>query len=443
MKKYTLENVSPNKKSFQTEKMKVPAILFSHERDFSKSDVLEALEKIAQQDEIFHHIAILSEAHTRPEIKNPTGSVVTSENILPEMFDAAPNCGMRIILTDIMEEEMTQEKLNNLLQNIQKNILSKELIGTKISSSMVCKIFQEGARGLFSDFPIKTKNEIENTLFQGNFFQKKIASITEISKAIPKIIFYLAKYRIGLLGEKKSHFIKLMRVSSIENKEIAEKLGIRNNQYLFFMHTGSSIIGRYTASLYTQRKITKISQKIILSIIKIISGFSLQKKSIQDMDIALRAVSNYGFANRTLLTCEIHKALEKIFARTVSTELLYDAPHVYFEEESHFGKKVIVHRNGANRAFGPSKMTHHAVFSQTGEPVLIAPFANKIAYVGVGTDQNEETFFSANHEIGKIKELQISEEKSLEYAEKIVSEMGRNQIIKLVAKLETIKILDY
>ncbi|PJA87772.1 MAG: hypothetical protein CO140_02500, partial [Candidatus Moranbacteria bacterium CG_4_9_14_3_um_filter_40_7] len=179
-----------------------------------------------------------------------------------------------------------------------------------------------------------------------------------------------------LLGATNSHFIYLMRVSEILDENLASTLGIRNNQYLFFIHTGSSIVGRYTASLYTSRKIKSFSQKLILLFIKLFSP-SIQINDKNKIDTAFRATGNYGFANRTLITCEIHKALEKIFARSVSTKLLYDAPHVYFDEETHFNQKVIIHRNGANRAYGPSKMTPHAIFSQTGEPVLIAPFANK------------------------------------------------------------------
>jgi len=438
MKKYTLENISPNKKSFQTEKMKVPAILFSEERDFSQSDVLEKVEAIAERKNIFENIAVLSEAHTKPNIENPTGSVVASENIIPEMIDAATNCGMRIVLTDLSENELTAHNIENLFSELKKNIPSKKMIGTKISKQMVADIFQFGSKALKKSFPIHTKNEFENTFSQGNFFADKEISPEEISGAIPRIVSWIAKFRLGLLGATNSHFIYLMKVSEISDSNLAEILGIKNGQYLFFMHTGSSIVGRYTASLYTRRKIKSFSQKIILFLIRLFST-PIEKDDRQKITTAFRATGNYGFANRTLITCEIHKALEKIFSREILTELLYDAPHVYFEGESHFGKKVIVHRNGANRAFGPSKMTHHAVFSQTGEPVLIAPFAKKIAYIGVGTDQNEETFFSANHEIGKITGL----ENPKEYAQKIIKEMEENKIIKLVAKLETIKVLDY
>ena len=417
--------------------MKVPAILFSSERNFEKSDVLEKIEKLSQNKEVFHHIAVSSEAHTRAEIENPTGSIIASSKILPEMLDAAPNCGMRVLLTDISENEIDKKKLKGLLENIENNILSKELIGTKISLKTVLDIFQNGSGSLLEKNEIK--NERENSLSQGNFFLNKKISKEEILEAIPKIIFYLAKYRIGLLGEKKSHFIHFMKVSSIENNDLAEKIGLKKNQYLFFMHTGSSIVGRYTASLYTKRKVRKKMQKIILLIIKLLSGFSSKKVSQKNIDTAFRAVGNYGFANRTILSQEIEKVLEKTFERKVSLSLLYDAPHVYFEKENHFNQEVIIHRNGSNRAFGPKRMASHSIFSKTGEPVLIAPFAKKVAYICVGNDENEETFFSANHEIGKIKHLEIPQNKEEEYAEKIIREMEKNKIIKLVAKLKPVK----
>ncbi|HRY82176.1 MAG TPA: RtcB family protein [Candidatus Moranbacteria bacterium] len=434
-----MENISENKKKFQTGKMKVPAFLFSAKNTFSGDDTLEKVEKIGENENIFHHIAILSDAHSKLNIKNPTGSVVASENILPEMLDAAPNCGMRVVLTDLNDIEMTAENIKKLFDNLKKNIPSKKIIGTKISGEMVSDIFRHGSMALKEKFTIRTKNEFENTYHHGNFFGDKKISKEEISGAIPKIISWIAKFRLGLLGATSSHFIHLMRVSSVEDENSAKILRVRNGQYLFFMHTGSSIVGRYAASLYTPRFIKSFSQRLILFFIKLISP-PIDKKNI---DTAFRAVSNYGFANRTLITYEIDRGLEEIFARAVSTKLLYDAPHVYFDEEMHFGRKVTIHRNGANRALGPSKMASHALFSQTGEPVLVSPFASEIAYIGVGTDQNEETFFSANHEIGKAKELGIPKEKQKEYAEKIVKEMEKNKIIKLVAKLEPIEILTY
>ena len=230
----------------------------------------------------------------------------------------------------------------------------------------------------------------------------------------------------------------LVRADEISDEVVAKKLGITRGQYLFFMHTGSSIVGRYAASLFTKRKIRNLLQKIILFLIKI-----FWKPEKEKLFSVLSSVSNYGFANRTLLTCSLDEALEKFFQKKINLELVYDAPHVHVAKESHGSEEIWIHRNGANRAFGCSKMSSHPVFSSTGEPVLIAPFAGGFGYLAVGTDENELSYFSANHEIGKISDLEIPREKYPEHAEKTISEMERNKMIKLVAKLKPLKTLTY
>lgn len=420
--------------------MKVPAILFSSDNTLPREGTLEQIEKLAENQKLFHHIAVLSDAHLKPGIINPTGSVIASEkDIIPEAIDAAPNCGMRAVLTDLSTQELTKEKISELFVNLRSTIPSKKLTGTRISFQKVLEIFRSGSLALKNDFNFRTVNEIKNTYKNGNFFRAdNLPSGKDILGSLPKAIIHIAKYRLGLLGATTSHFLSLMRVASIENSGLAESLGLRQGQYIFFMHTGSSIVGRYTASLYTKRKIKDLSQKIILFLIKIFSTIYGDKK-----EIALRATGNYGFANRTLITHKLDETLEKVFKRQINLALLYDAPHVYFDREEHFGKSVFIHRNGANRAYGPQKMGGHTTFGKTGEPVLIAPFANGVGYIGVGTDENQDTFFSANHEIGKIKDFNIQPDRYGSYAEAIIKEMEENKIIKPIAKLELIKTLTY
>ena len=445
---YKPENLSPNQREIKTETMQVPVVLFSSKKTAPEKETVELIKKLAENPEIFHHIAVLSDAHPKPNIINPTGSVVASErNIIPEVMDAAPNCGMRVIITDLSEQELAQEKIAEIFNELRAAVPSKKIIGTRISFQKVLDIFRNGSLALKDSFNFRTAREIENTHKNGNFFSARggsafggsIPSEKDILNSIPKSILYIGKYRLGLLGATTSHFLSLMRVASVENFELAEKLGLKQGQYVFFMHTGSSIVGRYAASLYTSRKIKNLLQKIILSIIKMTTA----KIKLDNLETVFRAVGNYGFANRTLITHKLDQALEKVFGRQVKLELLYDAPHVYFDREKHYTKDVYVHRNGANRAFGPQKMSGHPVFEKTGEPVLIAPFADSFGYIGVGTDENQGTFFSANHEIGKSKDLGIIPDQYAGYSAGIIKEMEENKIIKLVAKLETIKTLTY
>lgn len=438
---YKMERLSPNQMKIKTETMKVPAVLFSSEKTAPKKETLELVKRLAENPEIFNHIAVLSDAHPKPNIINPTGSVVASEkNIIPEVMDAAPNCGMRVILTDLMEQNLTSENMDNLFGELRRSIPSKKIIGTPVSFQKVLEIFEKGSLALKNTLNFRTVQEIENSYKNSNFFPAgNSPSEKDLLQALPGAIIHIGKYRLGLLGATGSHFLSLMRVASVENSELAEGLGLKQGQYVFFMHTGSSIVGRYAASLYTSRKIKSLAQKIILSAIKLTTA----KIKPENRENVFRAVGNYGFANRTLITHKLDQSLEKVFGRQVKLGLLYDAPHVYFDREEHFEKSVWVHRNGANRAFGSQKMGGHGVFQKTGEPVLIAPFADGFGYIGVGTNENQDTFFSANHEIGKPSELKIAPDQYENYAAGVLKEMEENKIIKLVAKLETIKTLTY
>jgi RNA-splicing ligase RtcB len=464
MRNYNLRDLSDHQMELRTDTAKVPAILFTHRKSLPNSETLEKIEKVIGAGGVFHHIAALSEAHSKPGIKNPTGVVVASEeNIFPEALDAAPNCGMRVVLSDLSEKDLSPDKVSELFSQLKSDIPSKKLSGFRVSPEMVMEIFQNGSSALRKIFSPRTKNEFANTFENGNFFRKENAvSLEEISASLPKAIIKLGEHRLGLLGATSSHFLHLAKVSSIENLELAAALNLKEGQYLFFLHTGSSIVGRYAASLYTPRKIKSFSQKVILFLIKITASSALknifsafknykdylfpyraQSQSGKKLITALRATGNYGFANRTVITHQLDLALEKIFGRPISLELLYDSPHVYVDQEEHLEKRVWVHRNGANRAFGPQKMNGHEAFAKTGEPVLIAPFGSTGGYIGVGTDENELSFSSANHELGAIKELALAGKAAAAYSQESIEAMEKNKLIKLVAKIEVLKTLTY
>jgi tRNA-splicing ligase RtcB len=78
-------------------------------------------------------------------------------------------------------------------------------------------------------------------------------------------------------------------------------------------------------------------------------------------------------------------------------------PHIDIAREEHYGKKVWVHRNGTSRAFGPERMKDHPLFGNTGEPAFVPSSMSTPAFLGVGTDLNESSFFSSSHGTGLSK----------------------------------------
>lgn len=432
-----IESISEHKKKFQTDKMKVPAIFFMSEELLPQDDSYAKLEDIASNpDTLFRNLAAMPDVCSKPGRKNASGTVIVSEKyILPQVNDSDPNCGMRLLKTNLTEDNFSPEQVDMLFQQLVKEVPTKKFVGTKVPFNVVVDICRKGTRAIVDHLEIKTKNELENTQNGGNFFPSKggsassgyIPSRHDIFDFIPKLYLFFAKFRLGILGAAGNHFLDLMKVTDLVDPEMAEKFGLKKGQYLFMVHTGSGILGQYTMYTHTAKKREHFSQSLMVALGKMIFGSrkkdvyrAMQKKirlHMQGDETLLKydangpdgemymnaraAASNFGTANRAVITHNISETIKKLWSRDPEMDLIYDMPHISISKENHFGKNVYVHRSNASRAFGPAKMTDHPIYKKTGEPVFIPSSMSTDAYICVGTDKNEDSFFSAPHGTGK------------------------------------------
>jgi tRNA-splicing ligase RtcB len=500
-----IESLSNHKKKFQTDKMKIPVILHASDNLLPNEKTLKQLENTASQKYVFHHIAALSDVHDKKGRKNPTGTAVASEEyLLPQINDTAPNCGMRFLKTNLTDEDLTPEKIDKLFKALIKPIPTKTYVGTPVPYSLVLDICRHGLKPVTEYFHTRTKNEIENTFKNGNFFDQEISK-RDITDAVPQLFLWIGKFRLGILGAAGNHFLDLMKISDIVDSDMAKKFGIQKGQYIFMFHTGSGLLGQYASYLYTPKKKEHMSQRIMLELGKLF--WRSKKKNIykkiakkiteyKNKDeffaydaespegkmflTAHQAAGNQGFANRSILTHNLDQTIEKVLGKNPELDLLYDAPHIFINRENHFGKDVWVHRNGAVRALGPSgflKLNFRSAESSTlgnaGEPVFIPSSMSTPMYLGVGTDENESTFFSAGHGTGRRKNpeegkaatkdelFQKMQERKVKLfnakskgvvfqdsgyykdVEEVIAGMEENKIVKPMAKMEPIAVLMY
>jgi tRNA-splicing ligase RtcB len=494
-----LTSLSSHKKQFQTPDMKVPVIFHTSDNLLPNEITFAQLNNLAKDQRLFHHIAALSDIHPKIGRKNPTGTVVASKNFLfPQVNDTAPNCGMRLLRTELDENNITLDQIDKIFQALVKTIPTKKYIGTKIPYDLAIEICKHGITPLLSHFETRTKNEIVNSYAGGNFFRNEEIKKRDIADVIPKLFIQMAKYRLGILGAAGNHFFDLMKITDIIDPAVADKFQLRKGQYIFLLHTGSGILGQYASYMYTPKMEEHRSQKIMLKIGTAL--FDSQMKKVyqhlyrktqcykQKDDFlaynddtlegkmfirAHRAAANFGFANRSVITHNLDKTLEGILGRQVKIDLLYDTPHIFIDRENHFGEDLWIHRNGAVRANGPKRMGWHPLFSQTGEPVFIPSSMSTPAYLGVGTDENESAFFSASHGTGrrripengmvqnkselfdkmnkkrvklynaKSKGVLLQDSAYYKDVEEVISGMAENKIVKVAAKMEPIAVLMY
>jgi tRNA-splicing ligase RtcB len=411
-------------------------ITFHLQKDlFPNDEALEQLSEVANTPGVFHHVAVLSDVHPKKGRKCPTGVAIAADRFLPQTMDTAPNCGMRMFTAPLKYSEVSKEAIDEIFQKLVEVIPTQKPLGTPISYDTVLDICRFGTKGLLKNLKNKwpfLEKEIQNT-FQGGseFNAQEVPDKSLIEGIIPKIFLRMAQLRLGILGMAGNHFLDLMRVDKIQDKTKAEALGIEEDQLVFFMHTGSGILGQYASYFYTPKVEEHLLTKILVNYgrltmsskylsseeIKKLRKDSLSyrfKKEFFSIDpdsnvgkaylAAHRASGNFGYANRAILAAKVRKVVEEKLSQKLKWNLIYDMPHIGVRQEKHYGREVWIHRNGVSRANGPSRMKNHPVFSQTGEPCFFAGSMTTPSYLACATDQNESTFFSASHGAGRKKE---------------------------------------
>jgi len=414
---------------------KVPITFHLQSDLFPNDEALEQLRELANTPGVFHHVAVLSDVHPKKGRKCPTGVVVAADRFLPQTMDTAPNCGMRMFGTSLKHSEVGKDKLDEIFQQLVKVIPTQKPLGTPINYKTVLDICRFGTKGLLkhlgNDWPF-LEQEVQNTFQNGNEFSpSEIPDKTDIEAVIPGLFLRMAQLRLGILGMAGNHFLDLMRVEKIEDQEKARALGLSEDQLIFFMHTGSGILGQYASYFYTP----KVEEHFLTKVLVNLGRLTMSKRRLSGEDIkkmrrdslsyrfkdkffsldpasnigkayytAHRASGNFGYANRAILTAKVRKVVEEKLNQRFNWNLIYDMGHIGARKEKHYGREVWIHRNGVSRANGPSRMKGYPIFSQTGEPCFFAGSMTTPSYLAVGTDQNESTFYSASHGAGKKKD---------------------------------------
>jgi len=414
----------------------VPIVFHLQSDLFPNEEALGQLKSIANTPGVFHHVAVLSDVHPKKGRKCPTGVAVATDRFMPQIMDTAPNCGMRMFSANLKYGEVGKGAIDEIFQQLVKVIPTQKPYGTPISYDAVIDICRFGTKGLLKNLKNKwpfLEQELKNTFQNGNEFgSDEIPDKSLIEGVIPKLFLRMAQLRLGILGMAGNHFLDLMRVEKIEDPAKAKLLGIEEDQLVFFMHTGSGILGQYASYFYTPKVEEHLLTKILVNYgrlampnkiltpeeVKKLRKASLSyryKDEFFSIDpqsnvgkaylVAHRASGNFGYANRALLAAKVRKVVEKKLKQRLKWNLIYDMPHIGVRKEKHFGKTVYVHRNGTSRAYGPKKMKNHPVYGKTGEICYFAGSMTTPSYLAAATDQNESTFFSASHGAGKKKNI--------------------------------------
>jgi len=205
--------------------------------------------------------------------------------------------------------------------------------------------------------------------------------------------------QLGTIGSG-NHFVEVDFVEEIYDEKIAGAFGLWKNQAVIQIHCGSRGLGHQVATDYIRLMMGAMPKYGIQLPDRELACVPFSSPEGTDYFNAMAAAANFAWANRQYITWEIRQAWEREFGTAGGQlSLVYDVAHNMAKIETYEinGKKlkVIMHRKGATRAFGPGNPELAEEYRATGQPVLIPGSMGTASYVLAGTEEGKKISFSS------------------------------------------------
>lgn len=304
--------------------------------DDIEAGAFEQAKNLANLPFIYKHIAVMPDAHLGYGM--PIGGVMASEEmVVPNAVGVDIGCGMCAVKTSLTN--ISTENIKAVLSQIRNKVpLGFKHHKKTQDPSLMPKIEEGQLQDLFI-----VSREYNNALTQ-----------------------------LGTLGGG-NHFIEIQK---------------GNDGHIWLMiHSGSRNIGYKVANYYNRlagdlnrQWKSKISPKWQLAFLPI--GSESGQSYLQEM----RYCVDFAYANRKLMMDRVQEALMSVIT-PVSFDPLINIAHNYAAQETHFNRRVMVHRKGATRA-------------QAGEIGIIPGSQGTPSYLVKGKG-NLDSFASCAHGAGR------------------------------------------
>ncbi|HEY6140811.1 MAG TPA: RtcB family protein [Thermoanaerobaculia bacterium] len=286
------------------------------------------------------------------------------------------NCGVRMLRTRKTLPEVKPE-LRKIAHSIAREIPSGVGRGgpLKLKGSDLDRILADGA-----------KRAVELGYGEAADLDR-IESGGRIAGADPDKVSSDAKQRghdqLGTIGSG-NHFVEIDVVDTVYDDGEAARLGIAHNAIVVQIHTGSRGLGHQVATDSIRRMMGAMPRYGIHLPDRELACAPLQSPEGESYLAAMAAAANFAFANRQIITAGIRRAWPE------QIDIVYDVAHNIAKVEEHDGRRLVVHRKGATRAF-------------PGQPVLIPGSMGTASYLLAGLPgAMEQSFGSSCHGAGRL-----------------------------------------
>ncbi len=314
------------------------------------------------------------------------------------------NCGMHLAVTNLTYKDVKphlRELVNKLFEKVPAGVGSSGFV--KLNKQQFREAVEQGGKWCVEQ-GYGIEEDLKHT--EENGCMEDADSSKCSSKAIERGLS-----QIGTLGSG-NHYLEIQRVlpENIIDNDAAKKMGIFEDQIVIMHHCGSRGFGHQIGTDYLQIFLNVMEKKYGIKILdRELACAPFQSKEGQDYFSAMKCGINMSFANRQVIFHRIREVFASVFKQDwekLGIQKVYDVAHNTAKIEEHLvdgqRKKVLVHRKGATRAFGPGREEVPQKYRDIGQPIIIGGSMETGSYLLLGTKGAEEqTFGSTCHGSGR------------------------------------------
>lgn len=377
--------------------MKLTPRIFHHPRLPLEADAVRQLKDAARLPGVLDVLG-MPDIHVGYGV--PIGCVIAAAEIVcPAAVGYDVNCGMRLLLTPLRASEV---EIKPLAEEIAARIpLGEGKDNYSLDAKSFKRLIAAGVPGLKQvEIPQLARDLKREWNLTGE------AHHIEDGGALPAdpdscsdAAIKRGRTQLATLGGG-NHFIELQVVDSVLDEAVAEEFGLFAGQFAIMLHSGSRGLGHQIGDDYMAlgRDLAQADGRETVN--RELPYFWLKEKHAKNYLGAMNSAANFAFLNRHLMALLVKDAFLEMYPG-VPLVLLWDLAHNIAKFEEHLGRRVLVHRKGAARAFGPERMKG-TDFAVTGQPVLVPGSMGTASYVMVGAETSADTYASINHGAGRV-----------------------------------------
>lgn len=367
--------------------MRVPARIFISEKMIGKlleEEALEQVVNVATLPGIQKYSLAMPDIHWGYGFAVGGVAAVDAEHgvISPGGIGFDINCGVRLLKTHATYGEI-KDKIPALANALYKEVPSGVGRGGQmvLSEKELDEVLERGAEKMVAD-GYGTKHDLEHCESGGRLPEADASKVSHTAKM-------RGRDQLGTIGAG-NHFVEVECVDEIYDEKTAKEFGLFKDQIVILIHCGSRGLGHQIATDYIRVMLHAMPKYGITLPDRQLAACPFTSPEGQDYYKAMAAGANFAWANRQRITWEVRKAWEHAIGKGDTLELLYDVAHNIAKVEEYNGKKMLVHRKGATRAF-------------PGQPVIIPGSMGTHSFVMVGQKESlEQTFGTTAHGAGRM-----------------------------------------